>query len=64
VIAGLGFLALAMCGSLLLVATKLFGLLAGVLTVSIGALPFALLWFALPMRRRRSLERRASGTSR
>ena len=33
VIAGLAFLALAMCGCLLLVATKLFGTFAGILTV-------------------------------
>jgi hypothetical protein len=58
VIAGLAFLALAMCGCLLLVTTKLFGLTAGVLTASIGALPFALLWFAAPIKRRRALERR------
>lgn len=43
VIAGLAFLALAMCGCLLLVTTKLFDLTAGVLTASIGALPFAVL---------------------
>jgi Family of unknown function (DUF6328) len=55
VIVGLGFLALAMCGSLLLVATKLFGVKAGVLTVCLGALPFILLWFAMPLRRRRML---------
>ena len=52
VIVGLVFLALAMCGSLLLVSTKLFGVTTGVITVSIGALPFALLWFVLPVRRR------------
>jgi hypothetical protein len=57
VIAGLAFLALAMCGCLLLVAVKLFGVLAGVLTVAGGAIPFALLWFALPLRRRRALNR-------
>jgi hypothetical protein len=55
VIAGLGFLALAMCGCLLLVASKLFGTLAGVLTVLAAALPFAVLWFAIPLRRRRAL---------
>src|SRR4029077_18263955 len=33
-IAGLAFLALAMCGALLLVATKLFGSMAGALTVA------------------------------
>jgi hypothetical protein len=45
-----------MCGCLLLVTTKLFGLTAGVLTASIGVLPFAVLWFALPIRRLHSLE--------
>jgi hypothetical protein len=58
VIAGLAFLALAMCGCLLLATTKLFGLAAGVLTASIGALPFAALWFAVPLRRLRTLDRR------
>ncbi|HEU0249158.1 MAG TPA: DUF6328 family protein [Solirubrobacteraceae bacterium] len=57
VIAGLAFLALAMCGCLLLVTTKLFGVTAGVLTASIGALPFITLWFAGPMWRLRQLER-------
>lgn len=63
VIAGLVFLALAMCGCLLLVTTKLFGPTAGALTASIGALPFALLWFAAPIGRLRTLERR-EGNSR
>jgi hypothetical protein len=57
VIAGLAFLALAMCGCLLLVTTKLFGVTAGVLTASIGALPFVGLWFAGPIWRLRQLER-------
>lgn len=57
VIAGLGFLALAMCGCLLLVTNKLFGLTAGVLTAVFGALPFAALWFVVPIRRLRQLER-------
>jgi hypothetical protein len=56
VIAGLSFLALAMCGCLLLVATTLFGLLAGLLTVVLAALPFATLWFATPLLRRRKLD--------
>jgi hypothetical protein len=55
VIAGLLFLALSMCGCLLLVTTKLFGVTAGVLTASIGAIPFAVLWFAVPIRRLHSL---------
>lgn len=57
VIAGLGFLALAMCGCLLLVATKLFGALAGAITVAIGALPFLIIWFVMPLRRRSQLEK-------
>jgi Family of unknown function (DUF6328) len=57
VIAGLAFLALAMCGCMLLVATKLFGQLAGLLTVAGGSIPFLLLWFVLPLRRRRVLNR-------
>jgi branched-subunit amino acid ABC-type transport system permease component len=55
VIAGLGFLALAMCGCLLLVTTKLFGAAAGVVTEVAGAVPFAVLWFAVPLRRLRTL---------
>jgi hypothetical protein len=55
VIAGLAFLALSMCGCLLLVTTKLFGITAGVLTASIGALPFLVLWFAVPLRRLHTL---------
>jgi hypothetical protein len=51
VIAGLGFLALAMCGCLLLVTTKLFGVAVGVVTAVGGAVPFAVLWFAVPLRR-------------
>ena len=51
VIAGLVFLALAMCGSLLLVASKLFGVAVGAITVTLVGIPFFLLWFAIPMRR-------------
>jgi hypothetical protein len=56
VIAGLAFLALAMCGCLLLVTTKLFGVTAGALTASISAIPFALLWFIRPIARLRKLD--------
>ena len=56
VIAGLAFLALAMCGCLLLVTTKLFGVTAGVVTTVLGAVPFAVLWFALPITRLRRLD--------
>jgi Family of unknown function (DUF6328) len=58
VIAGLIFLAFAMSGCLLLVATKLFGATAGVLTVVFGSLPFAVLWFAMPISRLRALDER------
>src|SRR5579884_2805324 len=57
VIVGLAFLALSMCGALLLVATKLFGVTAGALTVAGGSLPFVLLWFAMPLARRARLRR-------
>lgn len=55
VIAGLAFLALAMCGCLLLVTSKLFGIPAGMLTASLAALPFTVFWFAVPLRRLRML---------
>lgn len=58
VIAGLVCLALAMCGCLLLVTTKLFGVGAGVVTAALGAVPFVLLWFVLPLRRLRLLDER------
>jgi hypothetical protein len=63
VIAGLAFLALAMCGCMLLVTTKLFGIPAGVLTASAAALPFAVLWFAIPLRRLRMLDARRQGSN-
>lgn len=59
VIAGLVFLALAMCGSLLLVTTKLFGVTAGLVTAALGSLPFAVLWFGVPLRRLQRLKRPA-----
>ena len=52
VIVGLVFLALAMCGALLLVTTKLFGATAGAITAALVAVPFALLWFVAPLLRR------------
>jgi hypothetical protein len=51
-IAGLVFLVLAMCGSLLLVTTKLFGATAGAITAGLVAIPFGWLWFAAPLLRR------------
>jgi anti-anti-sigma factor len=48
-LAGLVALALAMCGSLLLVTTKLFGATAGAITAGSAAGAFALCWFLLPL---------------
>jgi Family of unknown function (DUF6328) len=63
VIVGLGCLALAMCGCLLLVASKLFGASTGAITAAAMAIPFAALWFAMPLRRRFLLSRqRATAT--
>jgi len=59
VIAGLVFLALAMCGSVLLVTTKLFGLATGIVTTCLLGGPFAALWFLGPLARARRLETRA-----
>lgn len=61
VIVGLGFLALAMCGCLLLVTSKLDGVVAGAFTAGFAALSFLLLWFVLPLRRLRELESREAG---
>ena len=61
VIAGLAFLALSMCGALLLIGTKLFGETAGVLTVAGGAVPFIGLWFVLPLLRRSRLAHGPAG---
>jgi Family of unknown function (DUF6328) len=63
-ITGLGALALAMCGSLLLVASKLFGVTTGLLTVGLAATFFLVTWFGLPLLRKARLNsaRAASGT--
>jgi hypothetical protein len=58
VIVGMAFLAMAMCGCLLLVTTKLFGAGWGALTAGLGAVPFLVLWFAIPVRRAALLRRR------
>jgi anti-anti-sigma factor len=55
-IAGLAFLALAMCGSLLLVTTKMFGVTTGIVTAALVAVPFAGLWFVAPLLRRAKRE--------
>ena len=55
VLVGLALLAVAMCGSLLLVTTKLFGPTAGVLTAALVGVPFVGLWFVAPLYRRAAL---------
>ena len=52
-LAGLVLLSLAMRGALMLVATPLFGAVAGAVTATASALAFGELWFALPLRRSR-----------
>lgn len=64
VIAGLGFLALAMCGSLLLVASRLFGVAAGATVAIVAGLAFGTLWFALPLRRRRVVSSQTTAEAR
>ena len=64
VIAGLAFLALAMCGCMLLVATKLFGATAGACTAGAALVVFLGLWFAMPLARLRELEQRRGGPPR
>jgi hypothetical protein len=65
VIVGLASLALAMCGCLLLVTTKLFGAVPGLLTAGVAGLTFAALWFAVPLRRLKILdEHRQDGARR
>jgi hypothetical protein len=62
-IAGLGFLALAMTGAIVLITDVLFG---GIATVAFGAAAaamFVVLWGVLPLRRRLSLTRREAGRS-
>jgi uncharacterized protein DUF6328 len=62
-IAGLAFLALAMTGAVTLITDVLFGPLA---TAAFGFATFAMfavLWLALPLRRRLSLRREAGGST-
>jgi phosphoglycerol transferase MdoB-like AlkP superfamily enzyme len=56
-ILGLGFLALSMTGVILLVTDFIFSTTAAIVTSSISALVFALLWYALPLRRRIGVEK-------
>jgi hypothetical protein len=55
-IAGLMALSVAMAGAMLLVSTKLFGMGIGLLTVGLTAVPFSILWFGMPLARRRALQ--------
>jgi hypothetical protein len=52
-IAGLGFLALAMTGAIMLITDVLFGAAATAVTTSAAAAMFIVLWGVLPLRRRR-----------
>ena len=51
-IAGLGFLALAMTGAVLLITDVLFGSTATVITATATLVLFVVFWYALPLRRR------------
>jgi peptidoglycan/LPS O-acetylase OafA/YrhL len=55
-IAGLGCLALAMTGAIVLITDVLFGPLATIVTGATALLVFVLLWYALPLQRRLSLK--------
>lgn len=63
-IAGLGFLALAMTGAIMLITDVLFGALATVVFSLAAALMFAVLWGLLPLRRRLVLAREEEPDSR
>src|SRR3954452_4286438 len=54
-IIGLGFLALAMTGAIMLITAVLFGAVATVLMTVATILVFGLFWFGLPLQRRLSL---------
>jgi hypothetical protein len=56
-IIGLGFLALAMTGVVLLVTDFIFGAVATAIATTVTGLSFALLWYVLPLRRRAKLAR-------
>lgn len=56
-IAGLGLLALAMTGVVLLITDFIFGGVPTVIATTATAFVFALLWYAMPLSRRRKLRR-------
>jgi len=55
-IVGLGFLALAMTGVVLLVTDFIFGTIATAIATAVTAAGFAFLWYVLPLRRRRAVK--------
>lgn len=55
-IAGIGLLALSMCGTLLLVGDIVFDNTTAAVTTAVAAALFAWLWFVVPMIRRGRLE--------
>jgi hypothetical protein len=55
-IIGLGFLALAMTGAILLITDVLFSTAAAVVVTALTVLAFAIFWFGLPLQRRLSLQ--------
>jgi membrane-associated HD superfamily phosphohydrolase len=55
-IAGLGCLALAMTGAIVLITDVLYGATATAVTGTLALLTFAMFWYALPLRRRLSSE--------
>jgi hypothetical protein len=60
-IVGLGFLALAMTGVVLLITDVIFGGVATMIATSATALVFAILWYAIPVARRLQLTGAARG---
>lgn len=53
---GLGILALAMSGAILLIAHLLFGAVAAIIIASVSGLVFATLWYLIPWMRGRGVE--------
>jgi hypothetical protein len=60
-IAGLGTLALAMTGAIVLITDVLFGAVATAVTGAAALSTFALLWYVLPLKRRLSSEKSEPG---
>jgi hypothetical protein len=60
-LAGFGFLALAMTGAVLLITRYLFSVTTTIIVVSLVFVMFATLWWLLPLGRRRTVRRSASG---